>query len=223
MWLYGLAHRPPARPDLLLPHSRRVRTRGLTVRRSRHVRADDRTIVDGIVVLTPAFLIISLGAHVEPDTLLSVAVDARQRRLLEIDVALARLAEMPRVPGRATVERVLRRLLTDGSDSMLESEVRGRLLAEGLRPSREPVPVALPTGRTVHLDVAFPAARVAIECQGFLAHSSRRQLDRDARRANALALHGEWTVLQLAWDRYTGDWQGFLHELRTALRARGAA
>lgn len=72
-------------------------------------------------------------------------------------------------------------------------------------------------GRTVHFDIAFPAERVAIECVGFAAHSTRDQLDRDARRENAIARTGGWLVLKLTWDRFLHDWDGFLAELRHAL------
>lgn len=69
--------------------------------------------------------------------------------------------------------------------------MRERLAAEGLTPTSAPHGVVLPGGRTVHLDIAFPDELVAIECQGHLAHRSRAQLDRDARRDNAIALAGD--------------------------------
>jgi hypothetical protein len=87
-------------------------------------------------------------------------------------------------------------------------------------PSAEPVAIRLTSGRTVHLDIGFVAERVAIECQGFLAHSNRWQLTRDAQRENAIALSGEWLILKLTWDRFIHEWPAFLSELRTALRAR---
>jgi hypothetical protein len=117
---------------------------------------------------------------------------------------------------------VLKELDADGSDSVFEFRVRQRLHDEGFIPSSEPVPVVLASGGTVHLDVAFVRERVAIECQGFLAHSSRRQLNRDARRENAIALANQWLILKLTWDRFMHDWPAFVAELRAALDARGA-
>jgi very-short-patch-repair endonuclease len=219
-WLYDLTPRPPARPHLLVPHHQRVRAPVGLVRRSRHVTAEDSTIVDGIVTLTPTFWIISTAAQAHADDLLTFAVDARQRGLLAPERVMERLDTMPRVHGRAALLRILRTLEVDGSDSMFESRVRDRLRAAGLAPSSGPVGVQLTSGRTVHLDIAFPRERVAIECIGHVAHRSRRQLNRDALRENAIALSDEWLVLKLTWDRFMHDWDAFVAEVRAALRRR---
>ncbi|HEX6256663.1 MAG TPA: hypothetical protein VFZ70_12735 [Euzebyales bacterium] len=176
--------------------------------------------IDGIVTLTPCFWLISHAGDVGFDALLSLALDARQCRLIDFADVADRLTSMPRVAGRKRIERVLRHVQLDGSDSMFESLVRQRLAEAGLVPSAAPMPVHLPNGRTVHVDIAFPTERVAVECIGFVAHGSRRQLDRDARRENAIALGGDWLVLKLTWDRFQHDWDGFLRELMQALSAR---
>lgn len=222
-WLFGLARRPPARPHLLLPHHQRTIAEVGFTRRSRHVTAADRTLIKGVVTLTPCFWLISSAADLGTDALFSFAVDARQRGLIDIGAIAARLEPMPRVAGRSKLTAVLRQLAHDGSDSVLESRVRDRLIAAGFAPSLEPVPVLLASGRTVHLDIAFPAERVAIECMGFIAHSSRRQLNTDALRENAIALASDWLVLKLTWDRYMHDWDGFVSELRRALTFRRRA
>ncbi len=219
-FLYGLVPRAPARPQLLLPHAHQTELPVGLTRRSRHVGPQDRTTLDGIVVLTPTFWLISMARDTDDEQLFGHALDARQRRLLDPGAVGTRLESMPRVAGRRRLERVLRRLAHDGSDSVFESRVRERLLAAGLCPSPAPVPVPTTGGRTVHLDIAFPAERVAVECVGFEAHGSRMQLDRDARRENAIALTGDWLVLKLTWDRWLHDWDGFLAELLTALTAR---
>jgi very-short-patch-repair endonuclease len=173
--------------------------------------------VDGIVVLTPTFWLISQAPDSTDDRLLALAIDARQRRLLVHDDVASRLDTMPHVPGRGRLLRVLRRLASDGSESIFETRVREKLLDAGLYPSAMPLAVPTIDGRTVHFDIAFPAQRVAIECVGLAAHSTRRQLDRDARRENAIARTGGWVVLKLTWDRFLHDWDGFLAELRHAL------
>ncbi|HSJ43086.1 MAG TPA: hypothetical protein VK923_00190 [Euzebyales bacterium] len=73
----------------------------------------------------------------------------------------------------------------------------------------------------MHLDIAFPDARVAIECQGHVAHHAPTQLDRDARRDNVIALARDRLVLKPMWDWFTNDWAGFLTELQTAVDAPG--
>lgn len=219
-WLFGLVSRPPARPQLLLPHAHQTRVPVGLVRRSRHLSPDDTMRTSGVLTLTPAFWLISFASDVDGDRLLSHAIDARQRRLVDLTDVEARLETMPRIAGRRNLLRVLRRLRHDGSDSTFESRVRERLLEAGLAPSSAPAPVTIADGRTLHLDIVFPAARVAIECIGLIAHGSRQQLNRDARRENALALLDEWLVLKLTWDRYQHDWDGFLRELWAALELR---
>lgn len=222
-WLYGLVRHPPRRPHLLIPHHQRVEASVGHLRRSRHVTAADRTMIDRLVVLTPTFWLISTAAQAADGALLSYAIDARQRGLLDFGDVAVRLESMPRVPGRSRLLRVLRQLAHDGSDSVLESRVRARLYDAGFMPSSAPLPVRLRNGHTVHLDIAFPAERVAVECMGFLAHSSRRQLNRDAQRENRIALSDEWLVLKLTWDHFVHDWDTFVADLRAALaRRRGA-
>lgn len=221
-WLYGLVPRPPARPQLLLPHAHQTRLPVGLTRRSRHLSVDDTTAVSGVVTLTPTFWLISTAGDTDHARLLSFAIDARQRRLLDIDETAARLESMPQVAGRARLLRVLQRLSHDGSDSMFESDVRARLFEAGLLPSSAPVPVTVSDGRTIHVDIAFPAAKVAVECLGFIAHSTRAQLNSDALRENALALVDEWLVLRLTVDRYRHDWDGFVAELKAALAKRTA-
>lgn len=205
----------------MLPHARRVTPARTVIRRSRYFEAADRTTVDGISVVTPPFLLVAIAGRATLDTMLGLALDARQRRLLDPAALSSRLETLGRVPGRRKIERLVVELARDGSDSVFESRVRDRLRASGLTPTDTPYAVRLSDGQTVHLDIAFPAARVAIECQGHMAHSTRRQLDRDARRENAIALSGGWLVLKLTWDRFIYDWAGFLTELRAALAARG--
>lgn len=154
------------------------------------------------------------------ETLLGIALTARQRRLLDLTELAGRLDRVGRMPGRRKVERVLAALVRDGSDSVFESRVRDRLRAAGLRPTDGPLPVPVADGRTVHLDIAFPDAKVAIECQGHVAHHTPKQLGRDARRDNVIALARDWLVLKLTWDRFINDWDGFLTELHMALDAR---
>ena len=219
-WLYGLVAKAPVRPHLLLPHQAHPATRGVVIRRSRHVAAEDRTRVNKLSTVTVAFLMTSLAAQMTTDGLRAIAIDARQRRLLDIGEVAERIEGMPRIPGRRRLVQVLKELEVDGSDSVFERRVRQRLYDEGFMPSADPIPVQSRSGRSLHLDIGFAAERVAIECQGFLAHSSRDQLNRDSQRENALALSGEWLILKLTWDRFMRAWPAFVKDLRAALEAR---
>jgi hypothetical protein len=167
-WLYGMVPRPPPMPHLLVPHHLHLTTRGVAIRRSRHVTDTDRAWVRGLSIVSVPFLMASLAAHMTTDRLRALAHDARQRRLLDIVDAALRLEEMPRVPGRGRLVQVLSELETDGSHSAFASRVRQRLHDEGFAPGSVPVPTTFASGHSMHLDVAFAPERVAVECVEFL-------------------------------------------------------
>ena len=66
------------------------------------------------------------------------------------------------------------------------------------------------------LDVAFPAARVAIEVDGWAWHSSPERFRADRRRQNALVLAG-WIVLRFTWHDLTARPAGVVARIRRAL------
>lgn len=215
-WLYGMVAQPPPVPHLVVPHGLHLTTPGVAIRRSRHVSEADRAWLRGLSTVTVPFLMASLAAHMPTERLRALALDARQRRVLDIVDVAGRLEEMPRIPGRGRLIQVLKELDADGGHAAFAFRVRQRLHDEGFAPSSEPVPVTFASGQTVHLDIAFSPERVAIECRGFLV--PRRQQNRDVRREQAFT--GEWLVLDLTWDRFLHDWHGFVGELRAALETR---
>ncbi len=66
------------------------------------------------------------------------------------------------------------------------------------------------------LDVAFPAARVAIEVDGWAWHTSPERFRADRQRQNALVLAG-WTVLRFTWHDLTSRPGDVIAEIRRAL------
>ena len=94
----------------------------------------------------------------------------------------------------------------------------------GLRPPPETLTLLVdederakpPAGRMIHIDIGWPEAKIGIEVDGFAYHASRRDLDRDHRRANALALAG-WIILRVGWDRLERDPAAFADEVRDLL------
>lgn len=222
-WLHGLAQRPPTFPQLLLPHARRTSAPRLAVHRSRFVTDEDRMRVDGISVLRLPFLLLAMAPRAGVDALLGFAIDGLQRNLFQTAELADRLGAVGAMPGRQRVELVLAHLLRDRSDSRFESLVRDALRAAGLRPTTGPHRVIAPDGRAVHLDIAFPAHRVAVECQGFGAHRSRAQLERDTLRDNTIALLDDWIVLRLTWTMWRSAWDAFLARLVALLAGRGPA
>jgi len=67
------------------------------------------------------------------------------------------------------------------------------------------------------VDVVFPAARVAVEIDGWAWHSGVERFRSDRRRQNALVLAG-WTVLRFTWDDLVSRPGRVVAEIRRAVR-----
>jgi hypothetical protein len=63
------------------------------------------------------------------------------------------------------------------------------------------------------IDIAYPAARIGIECDGYVAHGHRTQFDKGARRTSALAAVG-WRILPVTSNTNA---EQFVRDLRLAL------
>jgi very-short-patch-repair endonuclease len=157
---------------------------------------------------------------------------ARWRDVVEavvvIDALLAsRLTDVPTLreyalsrAGRRGWRSLLRAVdLADaGAESPQESRTRVRLVLAGV-PRPETQWVVADQGRFVaRLDLAWPQFKVAVEYDG-LWHDDLEQFHRDRRRLNRL-LGGDWLVLHVTGKRLREDFDGFLAEVRAALRAR---
>lgn len=72
------------------------------------------------------------------------------------------------------------------------------------------------TGLIGVVDLAFPAARIAIEVDGRAWHSAADRFQRDRTRQNRLVNAG-WTVLRFTWQDLTADLPGVIATIRAAL------
>ena len=110
------------------------------------------------------------------------------------------LAAVPRLPGLAS----LRGLLADartGSQSHLEILGLRALLAAGLPQPVLQYEIALGP-RFLHVDAAWPEARLAVEFDGAAFHAGHDDWQRDLRRDAALAALG-WVVLRFSFADVT--------------------
>ncbi len=212
---HGLISAPP-RPEIVVPDDRRLSSPRIEVLRTSHREVLDANR-DG-KLCGPEVALIQAVRVFEDDPFRSLLIDARQRRVADLGRVSDLLELLTGIPGRCRLLGLLGDLRVDGSDSTLESRFREEARRRGFAPSDAPVRIETRTG-PVHVDVVFPW-KVAVECVGFGGHSRREHLDVDARRANSVALLDEWLVLQLTWDRWQNDRDGFFAELAAALAQR---
>lgn len=231
-YLWGMVRRPPRRIDVVIPMSRhepkvqhlrlpveeqgRVFTATVRLRRSRTlVRAD--AVHRGLVPLTsPARTIVDLAADLSVDDLRSVVIDARQRRIVQLDDVRGVHERIPVYPGRGAVRRVLRDLDAETCDSSLEWDFRKAARARGFRPHPHHFPFRCSDGVVIHIDVAFPAQWVAVECDGFGSHAERNDLVVDHLRQNRAVADG-WRPFRVDWTRLKQDTDRFFAELDALL------
>ncbi|MFG1884851.1 hypothetical protein [Micromonospora sp. NPDC049102] len=219
--LYGCPSPRAGEPvDVLVPADSRIGpTAGIRVH---HGQIDSGDIMDraGITVTSPARTCWDVARWLD-------VVEA----VVVIDALLAlRLTTMPALREYA-LSRAGRRgwrslsravdLADAGAESPQESRTRVRLVLAGL-PRPETQWVVADQGRFVaRLDLAWPRFRVAVEYDG-LWHDDPEQFHRDRRRLNRL-LGGDWIVLHVAAKRLRDDFDGFLAEVRAALRSRSGS
>lgn len=195
---------------------------GLHVIQTTRLPARDRTVLHGIAVTTPTRTLIDMGRFVGAARLGAMVDDAVRRSLTtyeDLHLRFAELASRGR-PGIATMREVLERRPCGAEvpDSQFELDVRDLLVRAGL-----PEPVLhhrVDCGELAYvLDLAWPNALVALECDGFRFHRTPDQLEWDDRRRNALGLRG-WLVLHTTWWRHRDDPIGLVGEVRHALARR---
>lgn len=192
---HGLLARDDFRLDITVPAGDRLRS-------SRRLRIHRTRRPCGVVIVR------GVGATPVPRSLVDTWGDAHRGRRSPRYVDLARnallrairertatvadiegeLAAVPRLPGRAS----LCELLADaraGSQSHLEILGLRALLAEGL--PRPVLQYEIPLGSgSLHVDAAWPEAKLAVEFDGAAYHSGRDDWQRDLRRDAALAALG---------------------------------
>ncbi len=214
--LHGLHPRSPL-IQLLVPAGRRATTLARTqTLRTRTWADQDVTWIDGVPAIRMARTIGDLAAVADLDPLRRLVIDARQRRHLDLPGVVEHLARAGNIRGRRKVERIVRDLDATLVDSEFERLVVRWLRSVGFEVQTQ-FPLQTRTG-LVHLDLALPALRVAIECEGFGSHSARKQHNRDTRRQNAISGR-DWTVLRLTWDEFTTERSAFLADLHDAVAA----
>jgi very-short-patch-repair endonuclease len=205
------------RVELWVPAPRSPRAASIVVHRGPRIDEADRTSVERIPVTTALRTLIDLSARMEDDRLLAAMESLFRRRLVTPEQLEQRLAALC-TSGRSGTGR-LRQLLSERdsapSESMLEAKVWLLLSRTELpRPVRQHW-VNAPAGR-YRLDFAWPAKRVALECDGWEHHGGHAAFGKDRARLSEVASTG-WRTLIATWALATREPRRLLRWVDSAL------
>jgi hypothetical protein len=223
--LWRLRDVPRWRPEITTPGTRAPLVAGVVCHRTDRLDAVDVSVTDGVPCTTVARTLLDLGGVVHRTVVRTAAEDALLRGLVSL-VDLVCLLE--RVGGRGrrgtkALRWTLRGCLpAAGLESRLEAALLRLIRSSG---APEPVPqheVRGHDGRTVRLDFAWPALRIAVEADGRRWHSTTADFERDMARANRLAISG-WQLLRFGWNDVHHDPARVIGLLRCAFGLAAAA
>lgn len=206
-----MAERAPAVVEVTVAQSTKPRSRSGVRLRRRELGGPDFVLADGIRVAAKPLAALET-AVVLPDG--SVFLDrVLQRHVLFPALYRAYCRNLGR-HGYATAAKLLA-AAADRADSGAERRVVALLRSAGITGWL----LAHPFGPYL-LDLAFPAARVAIEVDGWAWHVDVERFRNDRRKGNALVREG-WTLLRFTWHDLDGRPTQVLAEIREAV-ARAA-
>lgn len=221
LWLLGVDVLPTGPPvlEVVVPRGAVVPRRAGVRARTAALPSRDRVVLAGVPALRPARAVADL-LRALPFVEAVVVADAAQRVRLCTRDGLA--SELERHAGLRGVRQARRALVVSDPRAESPPETRLRLLltAAGLAP----VPqhdVHDADGRWLaRVDLAVPAARLAVEYDGRDAHLTGGAFVRERRRQNALLAAG-WTVLRYTAADLRSQPYAVVAEVRRAL-ARAA-
>jgi hypothetical protein len=223
LYAHGVILRPPPIVTLVVPWNRGTRRlHAVRTIRSRTLLDDDRGTVGGLPVTEAERCMLDTARTDSQARLRTLLIDGHQRRVFEPPNVALRAMLTPGVPGAHRLIAAVRDVDQVGADSVFSDAVHRRLLDAGLEPDPQPVGVPTPGGRVLHPDITFGAAKVCIECDSLGFHGTQRGLDLDHRKDLAY-LRAGWIVIRVGWLRYETDWDGFVRDVRAALRLASRA
>lgn len=204
-----------------MPRGTRFRRDGVRVHESTDLDLCSTRLVEGVPVTDPDRTMLDIARLLSVRRLTMAVEDARRKDLVTWSSLIACVAMHAR-RGRPGICRLREVVLTgidrkEVTDTDVELLVHGLLTGAGL-----PTPTihhrVLDGGRFVaEVDLAYPDAKVAIECDGDV-HLLEEVHERDLPRQNDLVLLG-WTVLRFTSDAVRQHPFAVVREVREALAA----
>lgn len=197
-----------ARPyHFILPRGRFVSRPGARTHRSDTVDPIDRTHVDGLPVLSATRTVIDIASFASSEQLAAALDSGIRDGLLSEDLLHRRVIAL-RSQGRyglpLLAEVIAGFEVTRGGHSWLEREYLRLLDRAGLPlPNLQQV-LTRAGDRLVRVDCRFPGTNIVVELLGYRFHRSKRDMTRDATRANALLADG-YRPFQFTYEHIVTD------------------
>ncbi len=205
--------------DLTIGRHRRVRRSPHRIHTAVEIPRIDRCEIDGVPATRAARTLIDLARH-ESAEQLTVALDSALRDRLVTETALHRRIVALRRQGMHGLPRLVDVIegveAIRGGHSWLEREFLRLVAAAGLPCPRTQVVMAERSGRLVRVDFDFEGTDVVVEVLGYRWHRTKRQLEIDTTRLNALIADGR-RPYQFTYSGIVERPAAVVAELRSAL------
>lgn len=198
--LWGFRKMPPSKQTLLVPQRRTVQApEWARVVRTSWPDESMVTMADGLRVTSPLRTLFMLASHFGPQRFEHAAEDAWHRGLVHPEEARAYLGAVRR-QGRSGVRRFEHWLESVGersrpSQSGLEVDLAHALERRGLPPAERQYRLELPDGVIIHVDLAWPPARLGVEPGHSWWHGGNERMRQDYERDLQCDLVG-WRIVR---------------------------
>jgi len=190
--------------ELTTTGNHRSSERGLILHWVAKIDASDVRLRDGIRVTSVPRTLTDLCAVAGPSVVERAFESALRLRLTSVSELQTYLMRLARRRRKAWIlEALLDRSPGKATDSDLEVMVWSLLREGGMPAPERQYEIRDDSGRVIaRPDLAYPAARLALEVDGYQFHSSRRDWAKDRARQNAIVRLG-WTVYRITWEDVT--------------------
>jgi very-short-patch-repair endonuclease len=190
--VWGFRHPPTLPVHVTTPSDRGRKQRNLVVHRS-HLGPTDVIRINNLRVTTPARTIVDLAATLGPRAMRETVERAQDGRRFHRE-EIARIATGR--PGTKKLRELIALMSPDKDNARSHLE---RVFLKLIRKARLPRPeVNLPIAGN-RRDFVWPAARLAIEVDGYAYHSSKEDQLRDRRRDRRLTVLG-WRPARFTYE-----------------------
>lgn len=194
-------------PEVTTPRARRHRGPIGTVHRWRPFPADHLTVVDGIVTTRVARTLVDLAGVLHPGRTERIVDSCLGTRLVNLATLHATFGDLA---GRGRKGVAVMRSILDARGAGYvapESELEARFLAlardGGLPEPVRQLDVGNDDGWVGRVDVGFPPTRVLVELDGRTHHTSKLDMEADARRDAILRAAGWLHIVRFGWADVT--------------------